>query len=82
MNTQTLRNQFTYAEFREDEKQIFLRDLTDQNNDPAEYNQTVRGLKKAVATLFASWTDTMTMHEASTILSNCGIRMHYFCMMD
>lgn len=80
--TTLLKNSKMYAEYREERKEIFMRDLTDQLNDPAEYNKTRRGIKKAWIELCKKFNPEMRMADASTILTDNGIRMHYWCMVD
>lgn len=78
----TLRNANMIASYDELEKSIRLKDLTDLNNEPAAYNNSLRGLKKAWLVLEQSFTQDMTMDQAYTILDQNGIWMHTYCMMD
>jgi hypothetical protein len=70
-----------YVELRND-KEVFGRDLTDHYNDPAFYNKTYRGLKKAWEELKDTFSVETTMHDAISILSKHNIRTHSYCMMD
>jgi len=71
-----------YIRYNEDKKEIFLSDKVDQANLPAEYNKTKRGMKKAWTVLKAAFRPDMTLYEAGKILTDQGIRMHYWCMVD
>lgn len=68
--------------FRPEEKEVFCRDFTDRNNDPAFYNKSKRGLAKAFEALVVAWDDSFTLRKASDFLNEHGIRTHYWCMMD
>jgi hypothetical protein len=77
----TLKNKNCMVELQSD-KEIFGRDLTDRYNEPAFYNKTSRGLKKAWAALTEKFNDNTTMLDAMNILSQHKIKTHYWCMMD
>ena len=76
-----LKNENCIIDLRSD-KEISGQDLTDQNNLPAFYNKTSRGLKKAWQALQDSFTAETTMYEAMKILEQFNIRTHSYCMMD
>jgi hypothetical protein len=82
MINELIKNEKVSIEYRPDRKEIFMQDLTDHNNDPAEYNTTRRGIAKAWAELQTVFNGVMTMHDVSTFLEARGIRMHYWFMMD
>jgi hypothetical protein len=77
----TLKNDKCYIEFDEN-KEIFGRDLTDHYNDPAFYNKSIRGIKKAWEALTVAWNDNMRMYDAMGILRQNNIKTHSYCMMD
>jgi hypothetical protein len=64
------------------EKEVFGRDLKDSYNEPAFYNKTSRGLKKAWKALTDSFNESTRMEDAMQILSEYKIRTHQWCMMD
>lgn len=74
-------NEFCSVHLRSD-KEVSGADLTDRNNEPRFYNQTVRGLKKAWAALALEFTADTSMYGAIDILSKHGIRCHSYCAMD
>lgn len=76
-----LKNEKCCIELRSD-KEVFGRDLTDHYNDPAFYNKSVRGLKKAWAALQNDFTAETKMYDAIGILRLNGIKCHSWCMMD
>lgn len=78
----TLSNEFTRIEYREEKKEIFGQDLTDHYNDPAFYNRTVRGIKKAWDRLEREFHGAMKMRDVMQVMDECGIKTHYWCMMD
>lgn len=78
----TLQNKNCCTEYREDDKQIFTRDLRDMNNEPATYTKSKRGLKKAWEAIVAAWNDDMTMRDITEIFAGHGIKYHYWCMVD
>lgn len=57
-------------------------DLTDSYNDPAFYNTTVQGHKKAWEALKEAFTNTTTMGEVQRILWNNGIKTRQWCQWD
>lgn len=68
-----------------DETGVFLRDLTDLNNEPAMTNR--HGQKnsqayKLAAKVWGQMAGCKTMHEASEVLSAAGVKLHYWCMVD
>ena len=75
-------NEKCFIEYREDKKEIFGRDLTDQNNDSAFFTKSKRGLKKAWAEVVKQFTPETRMHDLLTIMQNNGVKMHYWCMVD
>jgi hypothetical protein len=80
--TTTLRNDLVKIEYREDRKEIFVRDLEDRNNDPAFYTKTRRGIKKAWAAMVAEFNDTFTLYNAHKVCERNNIGTHYWCMVD
>lgn len=76
-----LQNDKCCIELRSD-KEIFGRDLTDRNNEPAFYNKSVRGLKKAWTALTAGFNNDTTMYGAMGILRQSGIKCHSWCTAD
>ena len=78
----TLQNKHCITEYREDDKQIFTRDLRDMNNEPATYTKSKRGLKNAWAAIVAAWTEDTTMSDIGIIFTSHGIKYHYWCMVD
>lgn len=76
-----LRNELCVISFKE-EKEISGRDYTDQNNQPAFYNTTRRGIKKAWKYLSEEFTEKTTMYDAMNILGEYKIGTHSWCMMD
>ena len=77
-----LENKQMHATYNTETKEVFMADLTDVWNCPAEFTQTKRGLRKAWAALCNQFTDKTTIGAASQIFSGCGIRTHYWCMVD
>lgn len=65
-----------------EKKELSGTDKMDQYNLPAFFNQNKRGLKKAFETLKAQFHPEMTMNQAILVLRDCGIKCHYYCMMD
>lgn len=57
-------------------------DLTDQNNLPAFYSETMRTHKKAWKALTEQFTADTTMHGAIRILWDNGIKCHSWCRMN
>lgn len=76
-----LKNFKCMVELKND-KEIFGRDLTDHYNDPAFYNKTSRGLKKAWVALTEKFNSNTTMNDVMNILEQHKIRTHSWCMMD
>lgn len=73
--------------YDEERKQINGRNKTDQNNQPAFYTKSKRGLKKAweMLELSFNWDHRnrpMEMGEAMNVLERYGVRTHSWCMMD
>lgn len=58
------------------------RDLTDRANDPAFYNRTVRGHKKAWQAVKDMWNEQTTMEQVIFTLIDNGIKCHQWCMVD
>jgi hypothetical protein len=79
---QTMQNSKCAIEYRENDKEIFARDLTDRFNEPAIYTKTKRGLRNAWVSIQLTWNDNTTMHDVLTILQANKIRCHYWCMVD
>lgn len=69
-------------EYRPEDKQVFCRDFTDKDNEPAFYSTSKRGLVKAFEALAEVWNDSFTLHKTAEFLHERGIRTHYWCMMD
>jgi hypothetical protein len=57
-------------------------DHTDQYNLPSFYTKGKRGVQKAWIDLVTRWRDDMTMSEAIDIVSEHGVKTHYYCAMD
>jgi hypothetical protein len=77
-----LKNEKCMIEYDEEKKEIFGRDLTDGYNDPAFYNKTVRGIKKAWQQVTEQFTEQTTMRDVMRIISSNNIKTHYWCMVD
>jgi len=77
-----LTNALTRIEIDLETRKVFGRDLSDLFNEPAFYNRTVRGLKKATVALQAAWTDKTSLHDAIKVLHANGVQTHYWCMVD
>ena len=77
-----LNNLLVSVEIREDKKEVFARDLTDQYNEPAMYTTSKRGLNKAIEALKASFSETTNFHAVLNTLRDNGIKTHTWCMMD
>lgn len=77
-----LTNKNCAVEYREDDKEIFARDLTDHYNEPAMYTKTKRGLRNVWAALVLAWNENITMHDVIELCREYGIRTHYWCMVD
>ena len=77
-----LSNDYCNIEYRDEVKEFFGRDLTDNWNDPAFYNRTKRSYRKAKEALIASFTEKTTMNDVMTLMRGNGIRCHYWCMVD
>jgi len=75
-------NEYCLIRYSEEEKEIFIRDLTDKNNDPACFNITKRGLKKAWLEILNTWNEKTTMRDATVILQAHKIKTHHWCLMD
>ena len=80
--TTELKNDLVRVEYDSEKKQIFMRDMVDRNNEPAEYTTTKRGLKNAMMAVVAQFTPYTTHHDVSSIVRSFGIRTHYWCMVD
>lgn len=80
--TDTLLKNYNCSIELQSEKEVFGRDLKDSNNEPAFYNKTSRGLKKAWKALTDQFDESTTMHDAMQILNEYKIRTHQWCMMD
>ena len=78
----TLKNEKCSIEYSIEEKEVFGKDLTDNNNEPAFYTKSKRGLQKAFDILKESFNDNTTMSESMKILMDNKIKCHYWCMMD
>ena len=70
------------ATYYPDRKEISVADKVDQNNCPAEYNTSRRGLAKAWKKVAESFNGETTMRDIGKILRESGISMHYYCRMD
>ena len=79
---ETLQNKNCCIEYCESEKGIFGRDLTDENNDPAFYSKSKRGIKKAWEVLTKDFTHDSNMYWVQRFLNEHKIKTHYWCMMD
>ncbi len=78
----TLKNPKVEVIYTPDEKEISGHDLVDENNWPAFYNTSRRGIKKAWAALEKGWTNELTMSGAINILTESGLKCRRYCMMD
>lgn len=79
----TLQNKNVWVEYREEKKEIFARDLTDRNNEPAFYTTTKRGIKKAwkrIEELMKS--EETRMYDLGKACDAEKVRTHHWCMMD
>jgi len=76
-----LKNLYCMIELRSD-KEVFGRDLKDSYNEPAFYNKTFRGLKKAWKALTDQFDESTRMEDAMQILNDNNVRTHSYCMMD
>ena len=77
-----LSNDLTTITFKEESKEIFMSDLTDQYNMPAGFNKKVRGISTAWNALEQSFTPTMTMNACARFLDTYGLDIHTYCQMD
>ena len=77
-----LQNEKCYIVYRPEDKEIFCRDLTDRNNEPAIFNKLKRNIKHAWKEIQDSWTPETKMRDVCDILTKWKIRYHYWCMMD
>jgi hypothetical protein len=72
------------------DKQIFAKDLTDRNNEPACYTKSKRGHKgvtldttwAALKELHAALGDTLSHRDVMNLFTSMGIKYHYWCMVD
>ena len=80
--SESLKNDKVSIDYREDEKEIFARDLTDHFNDPAIYTKTKRGVPKAWGEFKVIFSPETSMHDLITFLQDRNIRTHYWCMVD
>lgn len=79
---ETIHNELVFIEYLPDEKEIFARDLTDQNNDPAMYTITRRNIKKAWQSIKDRFSDDTKISDVVDILRVYNIKKHYWCMVD
>jgi hypothetical protein len=77
-----LSNEYCSIKYNEEEKEINGQDLKDQNNCPAFYSESKRGIEKAWKILESFYKDDTTMQQAINILYNNGVKIHSYCMMD
>lgn len=75
-------NAYCSFEYNPVEKTIDGDDKTDENNMPACYNKTRRGIKHAWDVLVEKFDRETTMYQALDILSDEKLRMRSFCRMD
>ena len=80
--TKTLKNEKCIITYKEEQKEIFGRNLTDSYNEPAFYNNTKRSINKAWEALTEQFTENTRMYDAMKILENNNLRCHSYCMMD
>lgn len=73
---------YVTLDFRKGDEQITIRDRTDMNNCPVEFNLTRRNITHLFYKVMDEFNDKTTMSNISTWASNLGIRMHYYCSMD
>ena len=81
-NDKQLINRQCTFEFDRMEKEINGYDRVDENNQPACYNQTKRGISKAWDVLVDMFDSETTMYQGLHILTDCGLRMRSYCRMD
>ena len=69
---------------RLDSDGVFLRDLTDMNNEPCEctFKQTGNSAYHRAAKVWDKVKEAKTMHEASMILRTAGCKLHFWCAVD
>lgn len=79
---ETKQNELVFIEYLPDEKEIFARDLTDQNNDPAMYTITRRNIKKAWQSINDRFSDDTKISDVVDILRDYNIKTHSWCMVD
>lgn len=78
-----LKNKYCVIKYTKSRKEIFGRDLTDPNNDPAFYSKTKRGIDKAWNSVIGKFDNNTTMQDVINILMNENkIMCHSWCMMD
>lgn len=78
----SLRNDFIYFSWDPARKDVCIRDLIDQYNEPTAYNKTKRGIKKALIEFLHKWDGSMNFSSASEIFSQNNICMHHYCAVD
>ena len=82
-----LQNDKVTVTFNEEKKEIFGMDLTDPYNEPAFYNESVRGIKQAWASLAKAFNDQtvrdgITMYAVLRMLGENGIKTHSYCRVN
>jgi hypothetical protein len=73
------------VEFRRGDKQIYVTDKDDRNNEPAAVTTQKRGLHGVWLVLSDHHRDKgdgMTFRDVLNVLKECNIRYHYWCRMD
>ena len=77
-----LKNANVFLEVSDDRTSILMGDLTDPNNLPRIYNETVRGLKDALAEIDGSFSDSTTWSDVKKAFDDRGVKLHFWCAMD
>lgn len=75
-------NKFCTVQIREDEKNVFICDLTDTNNEPAILTLSKARIKKLFAKVRESFNEETTMRSVSAWCDEFAIKTHYWCRMD
>ncbi len=70
------------ARYNTDDKQIFCRDLTDMNNEPAFFTTSKRGLKQLWEKIEKEMNDETKLFDVIRMCRDMNIKTHYWCMVD
>jgi hypothetical protein len=79
---QTLRNRSVMLEYDETRKEISGKDLLDTNNEPCFYTKTKRNISSAWKHIYSAWGPDVVMHDIIAVLTQLGIKTHYWCAVD